>query len=1206
MSHPTSSSSSSTPYVRNGSGYNTSSSSSTGAHMPNTTTLEFLRWKIEDVRLTLASKGTRSPEIVKAMEKLNGIEKQLEKNGRFFLPHRLVIFNEDLDHLSFSVLKPSQKMDLQITVIHQMRDILSGATLSTDARKEVLKLFHKLPLQIQDQLAICVFIHKEAPYKHAIETGYAEIEANPLLLTAITRPMLSPRSGSLLDQAINLMEVEQYKTAAKEASDALAQIKAMFGNPAMTQRDIEQAVERLEPRLSAAIQAEVPFNENFSEPDVQIRLIAKIDVLKELMDGYPAGADYAKRETQIAMFNELFRDPTVNHRQLKYFYNMMPKDVQASLPQPPFYGHGVNSTIYNELGAHISADGSTTTFNLYAPNARNVALCLTNGDVVEHQIALVKDDRGVWSAATDRAPVGRSYYYQITGADGVERTKVDPVGFGALMHAGGARIAYDKSSTTFRLFAPSQRNVTLCLTKDGVVERRIPLENDGQGLWRASLGTDVIPFMCIKDEKGKEYWFTLNSNARNVTLCLTQDGVVKRRIPLKIDEKGVWRASVDKDVSPLIRSKENWFTLIDDRVNRNRTYYYLVTGEDGVERMMEEPVGLGFVSDPDKAHDGGHDYEWMESVVSRYDRHVWNDADWMAKRKDFNPVEHPLNAYEVHVHSWRKHPDGSYYTYRELAHELADYCESLNYTHVELMGFFDHPHDPSMGYQVTGYFAPNSRMGTIEDVQYMVDYLHQRNIGVLVDAVPDHYSSTDRGLSQLDGTNLYESNYLAGQKRWSSGIFGHEKPFVQDFLISHMRFLKDICHVDGVRVDAVWDMLHLEAGGKKRTNYKGDNRYFEAQLFMRNLNTILHEDRSGFISIAEESSSNMPHLLVEPTQRWHGDPTHKSNGKLGLGCDLQWHLGLMNDILYEFIDKSYQNRPNCHGRLVHTIERVEGCLPKRLVFALSHDECANGKRSTLTKMPKYLVRDAKGKVVRNSEGNEVEDRSKRFENAKALYLYQICHPGAKLNMMGNELAQSAEWHGRLKESLDPGKASVSAVQWEELDPSVDIFEHHRHQGVQACCARMNALYKAHPALWRQGKETLQIISTSDKANNVIAFHRRGSGQQIACVFNFSPRSFESYEIDLPPKKEEPKNGERESVEDIFSLKDLESVEEIFCTDSVDFAGSTATSSAPEIIRNEAGYPIKLRIRLPALSGIVFQERFRGDVIPSMMPTSSSI
>ncbi len=484
-------------------------------------------------------------------------------------------------------------------------------------------------------------------------------------------------------------------------------------------------------------------------------------------------------------------------------------------------------------------------------------------------------------------------------------------------------------------------------------------------------------------------------------------------------------------------------------------YKYEIVGRDGVVRQRCDPMAQ--IAE----HRGG-----MASVVFR-SGHEWADETWMTERAGYDRLRDRLSIYEVHLGSWRRTPDGDFLSYRDMAPLLADHVTSLGFTHVELLPVAEHPYEPSWGYQVTGYYAPTSRFGDPDDFRWFVDHLHQRGVGVIVDWVPAHFPRDEWGLARFDGGPLYE---YADPRRgehpdWGTLVFDHGRPEVRSFLLSNALFWLRELHLDGLRVDAVASMLYRDYSrghGQWTPNVHGGNEDLEAVAFLQELNTVVHREEPGTLTIAEESTA------------WGGVSKPVDQG--GLGFTHKWNMGWMHDTLeYWATDPLYRRWH--HHQLTFGLTYA---WAEHFVLPLSHDEVVHLKRSLLGKMP----------GVNDDE---------RFANLRALYAWMWAHPGQQLMFMGGELAQASEWsHER---SLD----------WHLLDDP-------RHAGVQALVRELNQVEHDHPALHVGDSDpgAFSWLDVDDADHSTLAFERTepGGSGVIVCVANLAGIARHGYRVGL--------------------------------------------------------------------------------------------
>jgi 1,4-alpha-glucan branching enzyme len=440
----------------------------------------------------------------------------------------------------------------------------------------------------------------------------------------------------------------------------------------------------------------------------------------------------------------------------------------------------------------------------------------------------------------------------------------------------------------------------------------------------------------------------------------------------------------------------------------------------------------------------------------------WGDADWLAARRESKPLEGPLTVYEVHAPSWRNGLG-----WRALADQLAPYVVDLGFTHVELLPVMQHPFSGSWGYQVTGYYAPLSSMGSPDDFRYFVDRLHQSGIGVILDWVPAHFPRDEWALARFDGTALYEHDdpKRGAHPDWGTLVFNLGRTEVLNFLLANALFWLREYHADGLRVDAVASMLYLDYSrneGEWVPNRFGGREDLDAVTFLKELNELIHAREPGVISVAEESTA------------WPGvsRPTYVG----GLGFGFKWNMGWMNDTLGYFAHDPVHRRFH-HHELTFSLVYAWN---ENFILPLSHDEVVHGKGSLLQKMP--------------------GDRWQQLANLRSLFAYMWAHPGKKLLFMGSELATPWEWTER------------DELPWWLLD-------HADHSGVRDLVRDLNRIYRDEPALWEVdfSHEGFHWLEPNDAMNNVLAFMRlsRGGARKLVCAVNLSPVPRERYRVGLP-------------------------------------------------------------------------------------------
>ncbi len=447
----------------------------------------------------------------------------------------------------------------------------------------------------------------------------------------------------------------------------------------------------------------------------------------------------------------------------------------------------------------------------------------------------------------------------------------------------------------------------------------------------------------------------------------------------------------------------------------------------------------------------------------------WGDQAWMSERKGRNAGTAPWAVYEVHLGSWMRVPDegNRSLSYRELAPRLAEYVKRTNFTHVEFLPVMEHPFFGSWGYQVTGYFAPSSRFGTPQDFMYLVDYLHQNGIGVVLDWVPSHFPEDVHGLGYFDGTHLFEH---ADPRRgfhpdWNSYIFNYGRHEVRAFLISNAVYWLERYHADGLRVDAVASMLYLDysrKSGEWIPNQFGGRENIDAIEFLRQFNTEAYRAAPDIQTIAEESTS-WP-MVSRPT--YVG----------GLGFGMKWDMGWMHDSL-EYFSRDPVHRKFHHNRLTF---RTMYAFSENFMLPLSHDEAVHGKGSLLNKM--------------------AGDDWQKFANLRLLFGYMYGQPGKKLVFMGGEIAQRSEWN------------HDASIEW-------DLLRHESHEGVRRWVQDLNAFYRAEPAMHELDFDPAGFawVDADDSQHSVISFLRRArsSGTQVLCIYNFTPVARHGYRVGVP-------------------------------------------------------------------------------------------
>ena len=530
-------------------------------------------------------------------------------------------------------------------------------------------------------------------------------------------------------------------------------------------------------------------------------------------------------------------------------------------------------------------------------------------------------------------------------------------------------------------------------------------------------------------------------NARRVSVVGDFDSWDGRRHPMRLRrEAGVWE-------------------LFVPRTGPGTRYKFEIIGPDGgLLPQKADPVARASEAAPGTA-----------SIVARPDPYDWTDGDWKAKRATRQAIDAPLSVYEVHAGSWfrvRNEGDRSL-TWRELADRLVPYVEDLGYTHIEFLPIMEHPFGGSWGYQPLGFFAPTGRYGPPEDFAYFVDRCHARDIGVILDWVPAHFPTDVWGLASFDGTALYEHQdpREGFHQDWNTLIFNLGRSEVKGFLIASALEWLERYHVDALRVDAVASMLYRDysrKAGEWVPNQYGGRENLESVEFFKHLNSIVAQREPGALVIAEESTA------------WPGVTTPVEQG--GLGFDLKWNMGWMNDTL-RYMEKEPIYRSYSHDLMTFGMVYA---YSERFMLPLSHDEVVHGKGSMISKMP--------------------GDDWQKFANLRAYYAWMWTFPGKKLMFMGDEIAQWTEWN------------NDASLNWDLLDVPA-------HRGVQTLMADLNRLYCGEPALHATDANPMGFrwAVADDRQNSVFAFVRQTADESshLLVVSNMTPVPRYHYRIGVP-------------------------------------------------------------------------------------------
>ena len=526
-------------------------------------------------------------------------------------------------------------------------------------------------------------------------------------------------------------------------------------------------------------------------------------------------------------------------------------------------------------------------------------------------------------------------------------------------------------------------------------------------------------------------------NAKTVSVVGDFNLWDSRRHPMrKLEESGVWEIFIPG-------------------VQEGDCYKFHVVQYDGREVDKTDPYGLCCELRPKTA-----------SVLYPLKRYKWKDRRWMTARKKYNVHKSPMSIYEVHLGSWMRGEENRFLTYTELAEKLVPYAKEMGYTHLELLPIEEHPFDGSWGYQVTGYYAATSRYGTPDEFKYFIDTCHENGIGVILDWVPAHFPKDDFALARFDGTALYEHEdpRLGEHIQWGTYIFNYGRKEVGNFLLANALFWLREYHIDGLRVDAVASLLHLDfcrEEGQWIPNMYGGNENLEAIEFLKHMNSIIAQREPGAMVIAEDSTA------------WEGVTKKPEEG--GLGFTLKWNMGWMNDFLF-YIKKDPVYRKYHHNKLTFGMAYQ---YSENYVLVLSHDEVVHTKSSMVGKMP--------------------GDPWQSFANLRTSYGFMYGHPGKKLLFMGGEFGQYNEWYEG--QSLD----------WH-------LLQYADHKNLQAYMKELNHLYQKESAFWELDSDPngFEWIECDDADSSVVSFIRRNSeGKELIFVCNFTPVVHHGMHLGVP-------------------------------------------------------------------------------------------
>ena len=493
-------------------------------------------------------------------------------------------------------------------------------------------------------------------------------------------------------------------------------------------------------------------------------------------------------------------------------------------------------------------------------------------------------------------------------------------------------------------------------------------------------------------------------------------------------------------------------------------YKFLIIAQDGRKLYKADPYANYAQLRPETA-----------SIVTDISNFLWSDTEWMNARKKLSKeevYEQPMAIYEVHPGSWMRHPgreDDGFYSYRDLAKTLIPYVKDMGYTHIELMGISEYPYDGSWGYQVTGYYAPTSRYGTPDDFMYLVDFLHQHGIGVILDWVPAHFPKDAHGLADFDGCPLYEyaDPRMGEHPEWGTKIFDFGISEVKNFLIGSALMWIEHYHIDGLRVDLVAPLIIKKKNKKEGqwiANKYGENKNLEAIEFFRHINTLITGRNHGTVMIAEESTA-WP-MVTGPAD------------KGGLNFTYKWNMGWMHDFLdYMSLDPYF--RKNNHHKMTFAMSYNNS---EKYILVLSHDEVVHLKKSMWEKMP--------------------GDEEDKFRNLKSAYSFMMGHPGKKLLFMGQDFGQLREWS-------------------EERELDWYLMEEPRHRQLNEYFRELLHIYRKYPAMYEQDSDWngFEWINADDADRSIYSFVRKSKNGKNSLLFvcNMTPVARDDYRVGVPKK-----------------------------------------------------------------------------------------
>ncbi len=663
-------------------------------------------------------------------------------------------------------------------------------------------------------------------------------------------------------------------------------------------------------------------------------------------------------------------------------------------------------------GAHYK--NGLTTFRLSSQDAREVTVVLTAYGREECRLSMKQNSNGEWETITAEAKPGRTYFYLIKDRKGVEtKYNIDHFGFGKVY----VPEVNEHQSVVVNSEKPQGTAVTL--------NSSLPQGNHAK----------LYESRGAHYKNGSTTFRVYAPQAQEVSVLLTAWGNQQHRLKMQKNAKGEWEMT-----TPLAQP--------------GRTYLYLVKDCNGKEMSRTDPFSFSTVSVPEVGQ--------VHSVVVDTAKYRWNDHGWMAHRAKTDPLKAPLAIYELQLKSWKSGTEKPL-NFREMAPQLIDYCKRMGFTHVEVFGLLEHLHKDARGYQVANFFAPYRECGGSDDFKYLVDQLHQKGIGVIVDWIPTHFQdyhqspSFSVSMHEFDGTNMF-----AGEgSPWGTRYLDYSKEETRRLMFASAMYYLDKLHVDGIRFDAISQLVHR------------NGRDIPAGLsFLKELNDSIRTNYPGVMTIAEETEG-FPNV-TKPTKEG------------GLGFDMKWNIGWSHDTR-NLLRTPYHERPHhWQHKVMNFLNGVQH--GEKVILTHSHDDTDSGENDNSKTLMQCVAHG--------------RQEAEKFADLRNFFSWQTLAPSwGHMVHMGDEFGQRESWYQRFRKNA----------------PSVDwSLEHHRgHNGVQQCVADLNILYRSRPELWAKPDSSFELIA-DHPSNAVVAYHRgMKDGKRVAVVHNFSNKGYDSYDIPLP-------------------------------------------------------------------------------------------